>query len=314
LETIHVMAGALLNGAGQVLVARRPEHVHQGGRWEFPGGKLEPGEGRLAGLRRELREEIGVEVESARPLIAVTHDYPERRVHLDVWRVERWRGQPFGREGQAIEWLYLDQLQWRDFPPADLPVFQAMALPDRYLVTGDFVGDERTFLKRLAACLERTGIELFQLRVKSCPDSLLYSLCDKAVRVADKYSAKLLLNGDATLARRCGAAGVHLTSSALKGAFTRPLPTEFLGGASCHDSEELRRAVSLGANFAVLGAVRPTASHPGATPLGWKAFARLVAEVNLPVFALGGVGEADKATAWRHGGQGVAAISAFWTE
>ena len=132
---IHVVAGALVNAQGQVLLARRSAGSHQGGLWEFPGGKVEAGESRRAALARELAEEIGVVVESARPLICVRHAYPGRQVLLDVWRVEGWRGEACGLEGQAVEWLHPDQFGGRQFPSADVPVLSALQLPSRYLIT-----------------------------------------------------------------------------------------------------------------------------------------------------------------------------------
>ena len=125
-DPIHVVAGVLRNGRGDVLIARRPEHVHQGGLWEFPGGKSEPGEQPGDVLRRELAEELGVEVLEARPLITVEHDYGDRLVILDVWQVLGWRGRVHGREGQTIEWVPPARLGERQFPPADEPVISAI--------------------------------------------------------------------------------------------------------------------------------------------------------------------------------------------
>ena len=124
--TIHVVAGVLFDPSGRVLVARRPSGSHLGGLWEFPGGKLEPGESREAGLARELAEELGVRVLAASPLVCVEHPYPDRDVVLDVWRVESYAGEPHGREGQSIEWRDLRSLDAADFPPADAPVLSAL--------------------------------------------------------------------------------------------------------------------------------------------------------------------------------------------
>ena len=109
-ETLHVAVAAIVNDAQQVLLARRPEHTHQGGLWEFPGGKCEPGEAVEAALEREIYEELGIRTGVCRPLIRVPHRYTDRSVLLDVWRVDAFEGQPYGREGQAVEWVHIEDL------------------------------------------------------------------------------------------------------------------------------------------------------------------------------------------------------------
>ena len=91
---VHVAVGVLFNACGEVLITRRPDHLHQGGLWEFPGGKVEPGEQVRTALERELKEELGVEVLDARPLIRIHHVYDDRQVLLDVWRIKDYAGQP----------------------------------------------------------------------------------------------------------------------------------------------------------------------------------------------------------------------------
>ena len=125
---VHVVAGAIADAQGRVLVSRRPEGVHQGGLWEFPGGKLEPGETPQRGLERELAEELGIQVLESRPLLQVHHDYGDRRVLLDVHRVTSFAGAPVGREGQPLAWRHLEDLDPRDFPAADGPIITALRL------------------------------------------------------------------------------------------------------------------------------------------------------------------------------------------
>jgi len=103
----------------KVLLSKRPEHVHLGGLWEFPGGKVFAGESTEQALRRELYEELGVLVQKASPLLCFDHDYPDLKLRLDVWTVEQWRGRPEAREGQEIEWLMISRLKERRFPPAN---------------------------------------------------------------------------------------------------------------------------------------------------------------------------------------------------
>ncbi len=306
-------AGVLRNARGEILVARRFDHAHQGGLWEFPGGKLEPGEDARAGLARELDEELGISLESARPLIRVRHDYPDRGVLLDVWRVTGWRGRVQGREGQALRWLGADALAGLPMPAADVPVVKALRLPDCYLVTPSPGSDRGGFLAALSASVD-AGIELVTLRAKELPVGELVSLCRQAAGICRARGARLLINADPALLDASGADGVHLDSTRLMAAKSRPVPAEVWLGASCHDARQLARAVRIEADFAVLSPVAATRSHAQATPLGWQQFEALVEEVNLPVFALGGMGREQLESAWRHGGQGIAAMRSLWKD
>jgi len=123
---IHVVAGALLDAAGRVLLAQRPEGKHMAGGGEFPGGKLEAGEERFAGLRRELQEELGVDATAGEPLISYEHQYPHRRVVLDLWLVTRYSGEPYSREGQPLKWVALGELGTAGLLEADLPMIAAL--------------------------------------------------------------------------------------------------------------------------------------------------------------------------------------------
>src|SRR3984885_10834266 len=129
---IHVVAAAVVDTAGRVLIAQRPSGKHLAGGWEFPGGKLEPGEERLAGLARELHEELGISIiGTPRPLIRVRHAYPSREVLLDIWVVKRFSGEARGLDGQALRWCTQDELEAAELLPADRPIVRALRLPER---------------------------------------------------------------------------------------------------------------------------------------------------------------------------------------
>ena len=123
---VSVVAGALFDTDGRVLIAQRPAGKALAGRWEFPGGKLETGEDPRAGLERELREELGIEVRAAHRLIRYRHDYPGRSVDLDFWTVTDWTGTPQGREGQALKWVPPGELPQQDILEADAPMVDAL--------------------------------------------------------------------------------------------------------------------------------------------------------------------------------------------
>lgn len=305
------MAGAIADGAGRILVARRPEHVHQGGLWEFPGGKLEPGERPEQGLKRELWEELGIEVRASRPLIRIHHDYGDRHILLDVHRVEAYAGTPVGREGQPLAWEHPETMDSARFPEADRPIINALRLPDRLMITGEDPGQPSGFLSSLEQAIAG-GIRLVQLRAHGLSDAAFRSLVSDAYAVCERAGARLLLNRDPGAVCRLPRHGIHLTSVRLMRLSARPVGVDELVGASCHDLPQLARAAELGLDYAVLSPVKPTESHPDAAPLGWEGFERLVDQAGLPVYALGGLAPSDCTEAFARGGQGIAAIRGLW--
>lgn len=309
---IHVAVAAIVNSKGEVLVSQRKQDTHLGGYWEFPGGKLEQDESVSAALSRELKEELDIFPLSSRPLIRVRHHYPEKSVLLDVWKIESYSGKPKGIEGQRIQWRAVDELDHNVFPPADIPIINALLLPSRYLITGDF-SNVSDFETRLSAALH-TGIELVQLRLthdwlQTHTKSQALEVMELCTQMCKKNSVKLMFNLPDEL-KPLTSDGIHLNSKQLLKAENRP--DRGLVSASCHNSQELEYAQSIGVDFAVLSPVQKTRSHPQAQALGWEAFRSLVDGINIPVYALGGVTADDIEQAWNSGGQGIAAISAFW--
>jgi 8-oxo-dGTP diphosphatase len=130
-SVIHVVAGAVIDAAGRVLIAQRPAGKHLAGGWEFPGGKLQPGEDRRIGLARELREELGIQISIPRPLIRARHTYDYGDVLIDMWVVRRYSGEPRGLDGQRLSWCTQDELEATELLPADGPIVAALRLPER---------------------------------------------------------------------------------------------------------------------------------------------------------------------------------------
>ncbi|MFK8067123.1 MAG: Nudix family hydrolase [Gammaproteobacteria bacterium] len=310
-EVTHVAVACVINSEGEVLVSRRPEGVHLEGLWEFPGGKLEKGESVFAALQRELKEEVGIQVESARQLIKITHDYPEKTVKLDTWLINEWSGDAAGLEGQEIKWLDQKELIEYQFPEADLPIMTALSLPSVYQISPEPGQNIEGFLNKVEVCLA-DGVKLFQLRAKESSSEEIDQISKNLKMLCEKYQAKWLINGEPKDVLKYSADGVHITSKRLLSMKERPLNTDFLMGASCHNLEELTHADKLDLDFAVLAPVKKTLSHPEVKPLGFDQFEELIEKINIPVYALGGLSITDLETAWEHGAQGVAMIRAGW--
>lgn len=351
MRRIHVIAAVIRDAQHRILIAKRPEHAHQGGLWEFPGGKLEDGEARLDGLARELHEELGIRVTEARPLLDIRHDYPDKSVRLDVWLVTGFEGQAHGAEGQPVRWVTAAELDEHEFPAANGPIVRAAQLPERYLVTPD-MNDEQALFAGLQRARE-AGIRLVQLRQTGLSGQAYQSLVG---RVLGEFGSDFqwLVKGDEAPA--WPGVGWHLTSRQLRAMWERrlaqpdavnaegvgsagaghrggaPLPQDGLEAgqaavgaaprrddtaprllaASCHDAEELAMAAELGVDFVTLSPVNPTPSHPDAACLGWERAGELIDSVNMPVYLLGGMSPADLSQAFEIGAQGIAGISQLW--
>ena len=308
---VDVAVAILIRPDGAVLLARRPRRKVYAGYWEFPGGKVEPGEPVIDALKRETAEELGVQIERAHPWITRIFTYPHAKVRLHFFRVFAWRGEPGALEHNALQWRQPDSVDLDPLLPANGPVLRGLQLPAEYAITqAGELGAER-FVSRLEARL-RGGLKLVQLREKGLDRVALRDLARQVVALARGHGAKVLVNADAALAREIGADGVHLTYEQLRRSVDRP--DVAWCGASCHSSEELRFAESLGADFAVLGPVRATPSHPDSAPLGWERFRGIAAGASLPVYALGGISRPDLDQALSCGGHGVAMVRGAWTE
>ena len=308
---IHVAVAAIINAQRKVLLSKRPPHVHQGGLWEFPGGKLEVGEDVEQGLRRELHEELGITPTAARPLIRIEHNYPDQSVLLDVWRIDRIKGIPRGREGQQVKWVAIDQLPYYAFPAANLPIINALSLPDCYLITPEPEVETGRFLAELDVALSM-GVSLLQFRARHLSADEYKALVPEVLQRCRQVNARLLLNAEPELVKESGAAGVHLTSERLMSLSKRPLDDTYLVAASCHTLEQLEHAINLGLDFVVVSPVRATSSHPGVRAIGFNGLKEFTERASIPVYALGGMQIADLTTVFQCGAQGVAAIRGLW--
>jgi 8-oxo-dGTP diphosphatase len=308
---VEVAAAVLLHPDGRFLLAQRPPGKVYAGYWEFPGGKVEPGERAREALVRELHEELGIDVTCAYPWITRDYEYEHAAVRLRFFRVTSWRGELHGKEQQRFAWQTVGALDVGPVLPANGPILASLALPPVYAISNAVELGAEAFLRRLETALAR-GLRLVQLRDKALPAPERLELACRTVRLAHRYGAKVLLNDDAEMARAAGADGVHWSSARLMAATRRP--DTGLVAASCHDEAELAHAARLAVDWVALGPVLPTLSHPGSATLGWDRCAELIANYPLAVYALGGMRTGDVERAWQAGAHGIASMRDVWRE
>jgi 8-oxo-dGTP diphosphatase len=299
---LEVAAAVIQRADGAFLLARRPAGKPYAGYWEFPGGKIEPGEPAQAALARELHEELGIDPCTAFPWITREFTYPHAAVRLNFFRVTAWKGDPQPRERQDIAWQRFGTPLAEPMLPANAPVLAALALPHEYAITDAGSSGAQAMLARIRQRLA-AGLRLIQVRDKDLPER--ESFARAVLGLAHRHGARVLLNGGPAIGD-----GVHYTAAQLMQ--LRERPPGALAAASCHDAAELQRAMELALDFAVLGPVKSTPTHPSARPIGWDGFARIAHGASIPVYAIGGMRRDDLEAAWRAGAHGVAMVSGAW--
>lgn len=310
---LHVAVGVIENNLGQILIAKRPESAHQGGLWEFPGGKVDSGENCQQALLRELNEELAIQVENSEPLIQIRHDYNDKSVLLDVHKVTCFSGEPKGNEGQPVRWVNPEFLSEYAFPAANQPIIQAVRLSRFCAITGSFdsLNDFTEKFSRLVSSkrkMVQLRIKDFSLQQHNEYIDVAKGMCDKDIQLQVNASADEFLRINPT-----DKIGLHLNSHRLMQVESRPVNEKILLGVSCHSLAELKQAEKIQADYVYLSPVKATKSHPDVDVLGWKKFQEMTQKTNIPVYALGGLSELDLPSAIQSGAQGIASISAWWS-
>lgn len=300
---VEVAVAILTCPDGSFLLASRPAGKPYAGYWEFPGGKIEPGESPIQALSRELDEELGIAPNRATPWLTRIFSYPHATVRLRFYRVTQWQGEPVPREQQQFIWQTADRISVSPLLPACIPVVRSLILPPVYAITHATETGVETSLLSVQRAFQN-GVKLLQIREKTMPRDQLQHYAQAVLQLAHDHQAIVLLNQDIALAQTLQANGIHLTSPQLLSLTARPAVNWC--GASCHTAEELKHAEQLGVDFVTLSPVCPTLSHPNAESLGWDKFATLIRDYSLPVYALGGLMPADLETAREHGAHGIA--------
>ncbi len=308
---VEVAVGVVIRDDGRVLLGQRVPGKPYAGWWEFPGGKLERGETVAQALARELHEELGLDVVESVPWVVREFSYPHARVRLHFRRVLRFSGEPRSREGQAYTWCAPDAIDVAPLLPATVPVLAWLRLPPVLAIShAESLGAD-AYVAALERALAR-GLRLVQLREKTMGEGEFASLFRRVLAACRAAGARLVVNSAHPESFWHAADGVHLESARLLACAARPRVR--LVGASVHDAAQLAAAARLGADYAVLGPVRPTDSHPGAPALGWAGFEAIARDAAMPVYALGGLAWRDAPRARAAGAHGVAMLRAAWRD
>lgn len=294
MKLVHVAVAVIERANGDICIAKRADHQHQGGLWEFPGGKVESDETVTQALAREIHEELGVIVLGHYPLISVRYEYPDKHVLLDVHVVNEFEGEPHGKEGQPVIWCPKDQLASYSFPAANKGILNAILLPPYLAVTNEL---NQPLIDGWEARFSPKNLMVYlREELNSNNQALVLNLRAQGYRVtvkgADQESGYL-----------------HLSSAELLATDDRP-DVNWLS-ASCHNEEEVLKANALNVDFILLSPVNSTPTHPEVLGMGWPRFAELALMAHMPVYALGGIGLDDMGVAKKNGAQGIAGISAF---
>lgn len=310
---VEVAIGLLMSGES-VCLSLRQSHQHLADLWEFPGGKIEQGETPQRGLTREFKEELGVDTTGWQPLITVPWHYEKVSVRLHVFQTKKFSGQVQGLEGQKVEWCPLSELSKKTFPKANRGILTAVALPDVYMSIGGYE-NQQACLNRFNRALEQ-GVRLAQLTSKGGSEQAFIELANLLANRAvnfDNKGAKLMLKAPPeVLLSVPNAAGIQLSSSQAQAYQVRPITEDKLLAVSAHNEQQVDHALTIGADIILLSPINKTVAHPDLEPLGWQGLATLVADIPVPVYALGGMQLPDVAKARSCGAQGVMLTKGVW--
>lgn len=304
----HAVVGILRREDGAVFMQQRRAPQSFDGFWEFPGGKVNPGEELLSALQRELLEETGIRIRRAHRFVRRRKRHPGGELLLDFFRITEYEGEPRGREGQNCLWAAADKLPSPPLP-ANESICKWLRLPPVCAITAAEVFGVDETLRKMQNALREKRFRFVQLRDKNLPPQERKSFAQRAAELCREYDALFCINDDEKLAAETGG-GVHLSSRRLAECEARP-NTKW-AGASCHTAEEVARAAALELDFAVLSPVCKTLTHVSAAPLGWRRFAEIAATSGIPLYALGGLQTNDLETARQHHAHGIALMRRAW--
>jgi len=299
-----VAVGVLLRPDGAVLMAERPAGKPYAGFWEFPGGKIEPGETVEQALERELGEELGVRIGASYPWVVMEYDYPHAYVRLHFRRVFEWRGTAHPAEGQRLLYLQPGATPPAPLLPAAVPALRWIELPTMTLASPGCWTQPAQAAAWLDAAIER-GARQLTWHEPALEGAALRKALQHACAAARAYGARVLVDSRdlarAAVPALAADAGCLLGSAALRAAGARPAHAWV--GAGVRDRNDLERAAALACDFAI---IEPGAPDGGAGDARWDRIGALCRAAPLPVYAPVAPGAQALQQAWRCGAHGLA--------
>lgn len=312
-RVIDVAVSVVHRPDGRVLLAERAAGKLSAGYWEFPGGKVEPGESTEESAVREVLEEVGVNAVELTPWQVYEHEFSTKRVRLHWFHVHRWSGEPHGREGQKIAWVDPQAPTVAPLLPSNARALAALALPPLAAITRSGVAGGPCAVLASLPSLLASGVQLLIVREPHMAPAHRVHFARRLREAARGSRLRLLLSGTSLEASQAGACGLHSSARELARVTTRP-PAP-LWAVSCHGAADLARAAGLGADFALLSPILATKAHATHPALGWEGLRALVTNSTLPIYAQGGLRPSDVDRARAAGARGVALdVSRLWNE
>jgi len=309
-NVVQVAVGVIKNHNNEILISKRAEHVHQGGLWEFPGGKIEVGESVSEALTRELKEELNVTCMQMQPLSEIYFDYGDKRVCLHTQIVSKFSGLPSGCEGQEIQWVALNSLDDFSFPEANLTIIRQLQLPGLIQITGQY-SSIKELLSKSEQCFQR-NISMLHFRAHHLGDAEYIAHAKSLKQLCDDNNVALIVNRNKNVYETVNADGLHLTRYESGHYSERPIDRDKYLSVSCHSETEIKRASKLMPDYGFISPVKEAISHDAGKSIGFGAFKNHCHQAAFPLYALGGMSHKDIEKAHSLGGAGVAVISEYW--
>ena len=305
--------GILKDSDGKYLLGKRLNSQSWSGWWEFPGGKLESNESPSDALKREIFEELGVVVSNYRQWTKRKVVEKNKIITLYFFLITSWSGLVNGKEGQELQWVDLKTYKAKKVLPPNQIIHHALRndLPAIYAITNFQEMSSDNFFQALKRQVN-DGLRLIQIREKTLVETELEALITSIKKILQDTNVRIIINSSISLAYKHQLDGVHLNSKQLHD--LKYFPKDLLVGVSCHSKKDLEIAEEKNADFAVLGSVKETLTHPNFRPIGWRKFNKLVDNSNIPIYSIGGMTKNDIPSSFDCGAIGISSQRAIWVD